>query len=467
MTTTAPRPGAPEGDQLPLSVLERCFTGVIPAIIATASADGTPNVTYLSRCHAVDDERLALSNQFFSKTARNLAENPRASMLIIDPVTHDEYRLDLAYERTERRGELFDRLAADVVAIAAMTGMQDVFRLRAADIYRVTSLVATPVNPDAPPPPEGSRPGPGTVAVGEMCSRIARCPDLESLVATLVDGLDRVLGYHHVHLLLAAEDGRSLYTMASRGFDAESVGAEVAMGDGVIGMAAQRGEPVRVGNLGQMSKYSRTVQRSWEDHGGEGAAPAVPMPGLPGAHSRVAVPAFALGQLVGVLSADSRDKVAFGPADEAALSVVASLFASAYETLRAEERAADPTLPGATPAGGAAPDDRAPVRVRHFAVDGSTFLDGEYLIKGVAGRILWALLGEHDRNGRTEFTNKELRLDPSLDMPGFKDNLESRLILLKRRLDEREAAIRMTRTGRGRFRLEVERPVRLDPVVDA
>ena len=63
-----------------LSQLSRCFEGAIPAVVATASADGTPNVTYLSRVQSVDDERVALSNQFFSKTARNLAENPRASV---------------------------------------------------------------------------------------------------------------------------------------------------------------------------------------------------------------------------------------------------------------------------------------------------------------------------------------------------------------------------------------------------
>ena len=129
-----------EPREISLSDIASCFEGLIPAEIATASADGTPNVTHLSRVHVVDDDHVALSNQFFSKTTQNLAENPRACVCLIDPLTYDSYKLVLRYERTERRGALFDRLRRDIDAIAALTGMSGVFKLRSADVYRVLSI---------------------------------------------------------------------------------------------------------------------------------------------------------------------------------------------------------------------------------------------------------------------------------------------------------------------------------------
>jgi predicted pyridoxine 5'-phosphate oxidase superfamily flavin-nucleotide-binding protein len=125
---------------LPLAVLAACFEGFVPSTIATVSADGTPNVTYLSKVHAIDDEHVALSNQFFSKTSRNLAENPRACVLVIDPERWDQYRLTLLYERTERHGPVFDRLYADIEVLAAVGGFP--FKLRSADIYRVLRVEA-------------------------------------------------------------------------------------------------------------------------------------------------------------------------------------------------------------------------------------------------------------------------------------------------------------------------------------
>ena len=234
------------------------------------------------------------------------------------------------------------------------------------------------------------------------------------------------------------------------------------VGEGPIGMAAARCTPIRVGNLRQMTKYSRTVRRRFEDQGGIAPGREIPFPGLPDAQSQLAVPAQAMGQLVGVLMVESRAPVDFDERDEALLTVVAGLVANAIEVERSRARA-DTTLPGAAPGGPPAEADRAATHVRYFPVDGSTFLDGDSLIKGVAGRILWSLLQAHQGDGRTEFTNREVRLDPSLELPEFRDNFESRLILLKRRLDERAAPVRIEKTGRGRFRLVVATPLRLEP----
>lgn len=92
------------------------------------------------------------------------------------------------------------------------------------------------------------------------------------------------------------------------------------------------------------------------------------------------------------------------------------------------------------------------------------FVDGAYLIKGVAGRILTSLLRQHRDEGRVDFTSREVRLDPTLELPSFRDNFDSRLILLKRRLDERVPTIRIDKTGRGRFSLVVEGLVALEEV---
>jgi hypothetical protein len=302
------------------------------------------------------------------------------------------------------------------------------------------------------------------LTLAQLSARLARCPDLDTLVDTTLSALHELFGFSHSLLLLVDESGERLYTIASHGYEAEGVGSEVRLGEGVIGMVAERAESMRVGNLRQMLAYARSVRRAFEERGGEAPGREIPLPGLAQAESQVAVPAMVLGQLVGVLAVESETRLAFTVEDEALLGVVGTLVASAIEIDWAHERAATDGAINERQRVGASPSSPASTRVRYFAVDGSTFLDGDYLIKGVAGRVLWVLLGQHEREGRVDFTNKEVRLDPSLELPEFRDNLESRLILLKRRLDEREAPIRIEKTGRGRFRLLVDGALRLEAV---
>ena len=108
--------------------------------------------------------------------------------------------------------------------------------------------------------------------------------------------------------------------------------------------------------------------------------------------------------------------------------------------------------------------ERTPIVVRHYAADDSIFLGHDYLIKGVAGAIFWKLVREHLQAGRIEFTNRELRLDPALRLPEHAENLEARLLLLQRRLRERQSPIRIEKAGRGRLRLGVPAPLTLEEI---
>jgi adenylate cyclase len=301
------------------------------------------------------------------------------------------------------------------------------------------------------------------VRLAHISARLSRCPDLDTVVTAALRGLAEQFGYGHSLLLLLDETGSRLFTIASHGYETAGIGSEVQVGEGIIGMTAARAAPMRVGNLRAMLKYASTVRREYEESGDLAPGWEIPLPGLVAAESQLAVPAMVLGQLVGVLATESDEHMAFNEDDEALLSVVGGMVASAIEIDWANERTEDASAPSGSRH--PAPTATAHVTlVRFFPVDGSVFIGGTYLIKGVAGRILWTLLGHYTRDGRDEFTNKEVRLDPSLELPEFRDNLESRLILLKRRLEERDAPIRIEKTGRGRFRLLVDTTLVLESV---
>jgi hypothetical protein len=112
----------------------------IPAQVGTCSSDGIPNATEISRVYYVDPRHVALSNQFFSKTVRNIRENPHACVNVHDVEGCTSWLLHLEFDHSETEGPTFDEMDMQIEAIASMTGMSGVFKLRAADIYRVTSV---------------------------------------------------------------------------------------------------------------------------------------------------------------------------------------------------------------------------------------------------------------------------------------------------------------------------------------
>lgn len=448
-------------DDVRLRDLVNCFGGAIPSVMCTASADDIPNIIYFSRAHFVDDGRIALSNHFLSKTARNLAENPYASVRLVDPTTHDEYRLTLRFERTERRGPVFERLQMDVELLSELTGNRELLHLRAADVYRVLDIERVNGTIHSEPGPDLSA---RVDAVAELGRRIGRAQDLDALVDITIRGLDELLGFEHVSLLLADLDAGVLETVASRGYSEEHIGSEVRLGEGHLGLIAARCETERIGGLKNLRKYSYSVQASVEA-GSIGPGQALPLPALHEVNSQLVVPVLALGELVALILAESELPMAFSGDDERLLSIVAGMFGPVLAATRTADTPSDGPPPGGPSTPRAVSTTTSTSTIRFFPVDGSVFVDDEYLIKGVAGRILRRLIDGHLESGRSDFTNRELRLDPSLQLPEVKDNLESRLVLLRRRLDERDIGLAIERTDRGRFRLTTD-PTRRFEVQD-
>ena len=449
---------------LSLHAIRPCLEGAIPAIMATCDVDGTPNVAYISQAVYVDEAHVALSFQFFNKTRQNILCNPRAAVLVLDPRTAAFYRLHLYYERTEDHGPVFESMRAQLAGIASHAGMAGVFELKGSDIYRVERIEAVSGDTLLPPPQR-----PGLLHALRLGSeRMARCTGLGDLLACTLATLREPLDIAHAMVLMLDPAAGQLYTVASHGYATSGVGSEIRLGQGVIGVAAQERTPVRISHVTNAARYSHAIRHSLDAHGDPGAAAQrgldIPYPGLAEPHSQLAVPLVSAGRLLGVLFAESPEDMRFGFDDEDLLVAVAGQLAAAIDLLQAAPEAAAEPQPLNTGTSGNAP--QAPsgdaLRVRHFAANDSVFINDDYLIKGVAGAIFCKLLRDHLASGRVDFSNRELRLDPALKLPDVADNLEARLLLLQRRLLENSPHIRIEKTGRGRFRLHLQRPVVLE-----
>jgi adenylate cyclase len=435
-----------------LEAIRDCLDGGVPGNIATVSSDGIPNIAYLSQVQYVDSEHVALSYQFFNTTRRNILASPYAKVAVIDPRTAAHYRLALHYLRTESEGPVFEVMKAKLAGIASHTGMSGVFRLLGSDIYRVLDIEHVP-GQMLPAPPQRRN----LLAALRVCAEAMHAhADLEALLTGVLACLEDQFDIRHAMVLMLDMAAGRLYTVASRGYEASGAGAEIALGDGVIGVAAREGTPIRIGHFSADYSYGRAIRESLERSGEAGVDTEIPLPGLPQARSQLAVPIRAGARVLGVLYMESPQDQRFGYDDEDALVALAGQLGMAIQLVPQgdlDEAAAPAEPPQRVPG--------ATVVVRHYAENDSVFLDDDYLIKGVAGSIFCALVRDYLERGRVSFSNRELRLDRRIRLPDLSDNLEARLILLGRRLVERNACVRIEKTGRGRFELRVDRPLQL------
>ena len=446
--------------RLGLEQMASCFQGLVPAMFFTCAKDGTPNAAFLSHVDYVDPTHVALSFQFFNKSRRNIAENPHALIRVIDPDTNQGYAMRLKYERSETSGPIFDRMDLRIEAIASYAGLKGIFKLKAADIYLVESVARVPEETGVTEQRWSARSGrPDAVftmkALQDLSQRMNTATNLEGLLETILAGLKEYFGFSHSMIALVGEKPNTLVTIASRGYPEGGAGAEVQFGEGIIGVVAEAQKPIRISGLLRGMLHANAARKRALEGGLQPDRGGVKLPGLQNPASQLGVPLVVRGELIGVLCLESETPYRFHEEDKTSIELLGSYLAIAIQNMQLQE-AAD---------GGDEEDDEpAPVPVAssgprreltYYRGEEVMMMDGDYLIRSLPARILWRLLSIHKKEGRSEFTNRELRLDKSLNLPEYKDNLETRLLLLRRRLDEKGSDLRLVPKGRGRFALEL------------
>jgi predicted pyridoxine 5'-phosphate oxidase superfamily flavin-nucleotide-binding protein len=86
-----------------------------PALVATASKQGKPNVSVKGSFRVVDDEHVVFAEGGRLYTLANLRENPQLSAIVFDPATRKGCRI---WGKTEivDSGDLFDSISAEFAA---------------------------------------------------------------------------------------------------------------------------------------------------------------------------------------------------------------------------------------------------------------------------------------------------------------------------------------------------------------
>jgi adenylate cyclase len=287
-------------------------------------------------------------------------------------------------------------------------------------------------------------------AVASIVAEVAAAEELEVAVALALRGLAEGLGFDHALLFVREPESDHLVALASHGYDRSGAGAEVAFDEGVAGSVAKnrRSVVLRASELNYVRAIQENAARSAKTD------KVIPVPASPNVAMIFAAPMIAGDQLIGAVVCERDSILVRAETRLLALEVVAAHLGAVIASFRTriDDNEEEPA-PDSPPAAATSGEGRV---VWHYRADDSVFVDGEYLIKGVAGAILAKLLKLRRDEGRTAFTNRELRLDASLGLPPVNDSLESRLLLLRKRLQDNDVGVRLPKTGRGLFELVVE-----------
>ena len=171
--------------------------------------------------------------------------------------------------------------------------------------------------------------------IQQISSEITSTLDLDRILETILNAMDRVLGFQHAMILLKDQSADKLTVAAGRGYEHTTIGAEVAFGHGVVGVVAERKKMMRIGNIGASVRYLMAVRANLQEAGQQDLSnTTAKLPSLPNIQSQLAMPLLVKDRLIGVLVVESAKPNAFDELDEILLTIVANQAATAIDNAR-------------------------------------------------------------------------------------------------------------------------------------
>lgn len=444
-----------------LSDLMPFFQGVYPSTFYTCSADGIPNVNYLSQVYFVDEDHVAISAQFLNKTRKNLEQNKLASLMLIHPVDTCHVELFLVWKKSETSGKIFDHVNDRIEAIHSQVGGELKWKLASVEIFQVTDIQVPPeyqLNLERKQLEKFS-----LANLQTAITQIQGAKNLEDLYDRMLEVLETSFGFAHSMLLVPEGKTDRLITINTRGYEDTGVGAEVVIGEGIIGHVAKTKRPIAFMGYKREIIYAKTSQMEIQSSHREASfLNAIQLPSLPEAWSQIALPLLSRNELMGVLRVESLERFDFRYSDEEFLMAFGSYMAVIMENFQLQQepeyavvqRQQNLTRTSHT----------KKIHLTYYKEDECLFLDGEYFIRNIPAKIFWKILSLYQNKGQIEFTNRELRLDSALCLQEYKDNLETRLILLRKRLEKKCSLIELVSVGRGKFKIVINAQLELEEI---
>jgi adenylate cyclase len=418
-------------NQPKLSQLRDCFQGIIPALFCTHDEASEPNISFLSQVEYLDENHLALSNQFFSKTKQNILKTKNGLLLILHPASLQTFEIRVRYLKSEVSGDVFEKLQLRLQIIAASEGMSHVFQLRSADIYEVTEIVCRnsitrkPVNLPAPKD-ERLELSPSELSKSFLESVSSKKSSTEECIALLLRSIRYGFGFPETKFYWVNENSAQSIEAEMMDADGEFLGADRL---GIIRKVFQFGKPLIVSGLQLQRKYANSISLQ-------------PSKAQSNISRRIALPILYHGKTQAVLLVEDEKSEAWD------LDLVSSLkmMANTLGLVLSRDSDSVPFL------------KKKSIRELKFRLHRSSetlFFEDAALFKSLPAKI-FAYIIEKAKE-KSAISNQEIICALENDFPKEgKTNLEARLSLIKKRIQERAIPLKIVAIERGRFQLVLD-----------